>query len=323
MFRRHLWAILYTIALVGFTVYIALDTFVLETVYGEIAENTAEATSSVTTAVTEVTEETTVPETTTTPATTEAAVVTEVETVITDNYYSDGNITITLTEYQENDTTIYVADVVLSSAEYLKTAFAKSAYGKNVTEKTSSIADSVGAILAINGDYYGTQETGYVIRNGVLYRSTGSSDNEDLVIYSDGSFEIISEGDMTAEELLANGAVQVLSFGPALVQSGEISVTVDEEVGKAKTSNPRTAIGIISDLHYVFVVADGRTDESEGLSLYELAEFMQGLGVETAYNLDGGGSSTMVFNGEVINNPTSSGNSIKERKVSDIVYIGY
>ncbi|MCC8131144.1 MAG: phosphodiester glycosidase family protein [Oscillospiraceae bacterium] len=323
MFRRHLWAILYTIALVGFTVYIALDTFVLETVYGEIAENTAEATSSVTTAVTEVTEETTVPETTTTPATTEAAVVTEVETVITDNYYSDGNITITLTEYRENDTTIYVADVVLSSAEYLKTAFAKSAYGKNVTEKTSSIADSVGAILAINGDYYGTQETGYVIRNGVLYRSTGSSDNEDLVIYSDGSFEIISEGDMTAEELLANGAVQVLSFGPALVQSGEISVTVDEEVGKAKTSNPRTAIGIISDLHYVFVVADGRTDESEGLSLYELAEFMQGLGVETAYNLDGGGSSTMVFNGEVINNPTSSGNSIKERKVSDIVYIGY
>lgn len=323
MFRRHLWAILYTIALVGFTVYIALDTFVLETVYGEIAENTAEATSSVTTAVTEVTEETTVPETTTTPATTEAAVVTEVETVITDNYYSDGNITITLTEYRENDTTIYVADVVLSSAEYLKTAFAKSAYGKNVTEKTSSIADSVGAILAINGDYYGTQETGYVIRNGALYRSTGSSDNEDLVIYSDGSFEIISEGDMTAEELLANGAVQVLSFGPALVQSGEISVTVDEEVGKAKTSNPRTAIGIISDLHYVFVVADGRTDESEGLSLYELAEFMQGLGVETAYNLDGGGSSTMVFNGEVINNPTSSGNSIKERKVSDIVYIGY
>lgn len=323
MFRRHLWAILYTIALVGFTVYIALDTFVLETVYGEIAENTAEATSSVTTAVTEVTEETTVPETTTTPATTEAAVVTEVETVITDNYYSDGNITITLTEYRGNDTTIYVADVVLSSAEYLKTAFAKSAYGKNVTEKTSSIADSVGAILAINGDYYGTQETGYVIRNGVLYRSTGSSDNEDLVIYSDGSFEIISEGDMTAEELLANGAVQVLSFGPALVQSGEISVTVDEEVGKAKTSNPRTAIGIISDLHYVFVVADGRTDESEGLSLYELAEFMQGLGVETAYNLDGGGSSTMVFNGEVINNPTSSGNSIKERKVSDIVYIGY
>ena len=72
-----------------------------------------------------------------------------------------------------------------------------------------------------------------------------------------------------------------------------------------------------------FVVSDGRTEESEGLSLLELAEFMDRLGVETAYNLDGGGSSTMYFNGEIINNPTTSGRSIQERSVSDIVYIGY
>ena len=87
-------------------------------------------------------------------------------------------------------------------------------------------------------------------------------------------------------------------------------------------SNPRTAIGMIEPLHYVFVVCDGRTGESEGLSLYELAQFMRALGVDTAYNLDGGGSSTMVFQGELINNPTTSGSSIKERSVSDIVYIG-
>ena len=73
----------------------------------------------------------------------------------------------------------------------------------------------------------------------------------------------------------------------------------------------------------MFVVSDGRTSESEGLSLYELATFMQSLGVTTAYNLDGGGSSTIYFNGQVINNPTTNGNSISERKVSDIVYIGY
>ncbi|MBQ1284842.1 MAG: phosphodiester glycosidase family protein, partial [Lachnospiraceae bacterium] len=66
----------------------------------------------------------------------------------------------------------------------------------------------------------------------------------------------------------------------------------------------------------------GRTSESEGLSLYELAEFMQSLGVTTAYNLDGGGSSTMYYNGQVINNPTTNGNQISERSVSDIVYIG-
>lgn len=87
-------------------------------------------------------------------------------------------------------------------------------------------------------------------------------------------------------------------------------------------SNPRTAIGIIDNLHYVLVVSDGRTKESDGLSLLELAEFMESLGVTTAYNLDGGGSSTMYFNGEVVNQPTTNGKSIKERRVSDIVYIG-
>ena len=57
--------------------------------------------------------------------------------------------------------------------------------------------------------------------------------------------------------------------------------------------------------------------------MVELLEKLWNAGVETAYNLDGGGSSTMVFNGEVVNQPTTSGKSTKERSVSDIVYIGY
>lgn len=245
------------------------------------------------------------------------------EPVITESSYSDENITITITEYRQYDTSIYVADVIVSSAEYLKTALAENTYGRNVTAKTSEIADSVGAILAINGDYYGAQESGYVLRNGVLYRADAARSQEDLVIYADGTFEIITESAVTAETLLAQGAAQILSFGPALVENGIISVTSEDEVGKAKTSNPRTAIGIVDDLHYLLVVSDGRTEESAGLTLYELAEFMQSLGAEAAYNLDGGGSSTMVFNGVVVNNPTSSGRTIKERSVSDIVYIGY
>ena len=239
----------------------------------------------------------------------------------TDTTYSDGNITVTLKEYRENDSTIYVADVQLTDSSYLKTALAQGSYGRNVTQKTSEIAESVDAVLAVNGDYYGAQEKGYVIRNGELYRDTAIDNQEDLVIYEDGSFGIINESDVTAQELIEKGAVQTLSFGPALVQNGKITVSQNEEVGQAMASNPRTAIGIIDDNHYVFVVSDGRTSESEGLSLYELAEFMDSLGVETAYNLDGGGSSTMYFNGSVVNNTTGGmGNS--ERSVSDIVYIG-
>ena len=240
---------------------------------------------------------------------------------MTETSYSDSNLDIELTTYREYDTNIYVAEVSADSA-YLKTAFANDTYGKNVTATTSEIAGSTGAILAINGDYYGTQEKGYVVRDGVIYRDTAKNGQEDLVIYSDGSFGFITEGEVTAQELVESGAEQVLSFGPALVTDGQISVSEGEEVGKAMASNPRTAIAQTADGKYLFVVADGRTDESAGLSLSQLADVLQSLGAVNAYNLDGGGSSTMVFNGNVINNPTTGGR-IKERSVSDIVYIGY
>ena len=294
MQKKYTFAIVYGLLLAIFTIYIVLDTFAMKTVYTRVNQ------TSYTTQNLE-----------------------KGEIISTSDTYKDDNIKITLKEYRKNDTTIYVADVQINNPAILKTAFANSSYGKNITAKTSTIAKEVNAILAINGDYYGVQESGYVLKNGTVYRSTASKNQEDLVIYEDGSFEIINESNISINELLEKGAYNILSFGPALVKNGTISVGTKDEVDKAMTSNPRTAIGIIDDLHYVFVVSDGRTNSSEGLTLYELAEFMQSIGVKTAYNLDGGGSSTMYFNGEIVNNPTTNGNKVSERSVSDIVYIGY
>lgn len=244
---------------------------------------------------------------------------------VTDSSYKDDNITVNLSETTVNNTQVYVADISLSSSDYLKTAFAQNAYGTNVTAKTSVTAADNNAILAVNGDYYGANSTGYVIRNGVVYRDTvrENSNNGDLAIYKDGSFKVIYEDQISAEQLVNDGVVNLLAFGPALVENGEIAVDTNTEVGQAMASNPRTAIGIIDENHYIIVVSDGRTSESEGLSLYQLAEVMKSYGAKTAYNLDGGGSSTLYFNGQVINKPTTGGNKISERAVSDIVYIGY
>ncbi len=306
--RSFVWGLIYGVILAGFTCFVILDTFVIERTYTRV-----ESSQGVSSESGALQSESTSGE----KQSAESA-------VSTDTTYSDENMTIVLTTYRENDTNIYVADVTVADPRYLKTAFAKSSYGKNVTEKTSSIAESSGAILAVNGDYYGARNSGYVIRNGTIYRDTASSDDqEDLVLYADGTMDIVKEGDITAAELLKKGASQVLSFGPGLVENGQISVTEDEEVGKSMASNPRTAVGMVDRLHYLFVVSDGRTEESAGLSLYQLAEFMQKLGAATAYNLDGGGSSTMYFNGNVINHPTTNGNKIHERAVSDIVSIGY
>lgn len=244
---------------------------------------------------------------------------------ITNSSYKDENISIKLTETTVNHTQVYVADVTVSSSEYLKTAFAQNSFGTNVTAKTSVTAADNDAILAVNGDYYGANSSGYVIRNGVVYRDTvrENSNNGDLAIYKDGSFKIIYEDQISADQLVKDEVVNLLAFGPALVENGEIAVGKNQEVGQAMASNPRTAIGIIDENHYIIVVSDGRTSESEGLSLHQLAEVMKSYGAKTAYNLDGGGSSTLYFNGQVINKPTTGGNKISERAVSDIVYIGY
>ena len=246
--------------------------------------------------------------------------------VITENSYDDGNIRIRIRTERLTDTTAYIADIQLSDASLLRTGLAGDAFGRNLAEVTSSIAARNGAVFAVNGDYYGFREKGYVLRNGYLYRDTKNTRypyGEDLVIREDGSFEIVRESTVTAKELAESGAQQVFSFGPALVDHGEIQVVQGEEVERAQITNPRTAIGIVEPLHYIMVVSDGRTRESRGLSLVQLGELMQSLGCEVAYNLDGGGSSTIWFNGKVLNKPTTFGDVFEERTISDIVYIGY
>ena len=327
--------VLYGVLLFSFSTYAMLDTFVIPHPMQSVEINAIAETTSTsgikesvealiqsklgnnTDTTVETDSTTTASENTDTAAETSASV--EGGTVI--GQYSDSKTSITLKQYREYDSNIYVADVTVSDASDLKTALANNTYGRNITDTTSDMAKNNNAVLAINGDYYGARQSGYVIRNGKLYRDT-SGNRDALVIQKNGEFKFVSESETSASELLQDGALQAFSFGPVLLNNGEISVGENDEVGMAMASNPRTAIGYLGNNHYVFVVSDGRTSESAGLSLYELASFMKELGVKDAYNLDGGGSSTMVFKREIINNPTTSGRSGEERAVSDIVYIG-
>lgn len=237
--------------------------------------------------------------------------------------YEDSHMNINVTTERVDGTTVYVADITVDDPSLLQTALANNTYGRNYTEKTSSMASEHNAIFAINGDYYGFRDTGYVVRNGTLYRDTVATDTDALVIDSDGNMKSVNQSDETASELLKNGAQQVLSFGPTLVENGKVTVSEDAEVGQSQASNPRTAIGQVGKNHYVVVVSDGRTSESTGLSLYQLANVMKSHGATYAYNLDGGGSSTMVLNGKVINNPVGGSGQSSERAVSDMLYFGY
>lgn len=247
--------------------------------------------------------------------------------VVDGDAYSDGETSVTVSQVVagsgDETLTYYVADVVLSEATRLRSAFAKDQFGENITETTSEIAEDNGAVFAINGDYYGFRNTGIVIRNGVVYRDSPARTG--LAFYTDGTVQVYDETATSADQLLADGVWNTLSFGPALVEDGAVvagieDVEVDTNVGNhsIQGEQPRTAVGVIDDNHLVFVVVDGRSEGySRGATLTELAQIMIDLGAETAYNLDGGGSSTMFFDGEVVNQPSNGG----ERGTSDILYI--
>jgi len=244
----------------------------------------------------------------------------QTEPQVTDMSYKDNNISINIEKVAENGVIYYIADVQLSDISYLKTAFAYNTFGKNVTQPVSEIAEENQAIFAINGDYYGFRDSGLIIRNGELYRDEARSapDNQALTINQDGDLETVTEGEVSGESLISSEIWQSFSFGPVLAKDGSLALT---NTKVSSRENPRTAIGQIDELHYIFIVADGRSNESNGMTLSELAQAMIDRGAVTAYNLDGGGSSAMWFNGNIINNPTDGRHS-GERSVSDIIYIG-
>lgn len=246
-----------------------------------------------------------------------------------DWHYTSNDVDITITQEEtgsgDDKITYYVADVNLQNGATLQTALAKNAFGRNITETTSTIASNNNAIFAINGDYYGFRDDGVIIRNGTLYRDEPARDA--LGLFADGTLQTYDEKEVSSSELLEEGALNTLSFGPILVKNGETAdnlddVSIDTNFGNRsiEDANPRTGIGMIAPNHYVFVVVDGRSPGySRGMTLTEFASLFKSLGATEAYNLDGGGSSTMYFMGRVVNNPQGKGN---ERAVSDIIYVG-
>ena len=238
---------------------------------------------------------------------------------ITDTSYESDDISINITKLRKYDTDIYVVDIVLDNINSLRAGLAKNSFGRNITQTTSVMAENNNAILAINGDYYGFRDEGIVMRNRYLYRKEPRAGEDALVIYDNGDVKTMKETDIDVTDV-AN-VLHIFSFGPALLSDGKVMVNNDSEVENHMASNPRTAFGMIEPLHYIWIVSDGRTDESKGLSLVQLAEIFENYNCSEAYNLDGGGSSTMWFNGKIVNFPTS-GWSDGERSVSDIVYIG-
>lgn len=235
--------------------------------------------------------------------------------------YDSSSIQVSIDRHTQGNFVYFAADIRLTDISQFSYAFANEKFSKH-TETVSDIADRHDPLLAVNGDFCGFHDHGVIIRGGKLFRKQNSS-RALLIVGADGKLSILTDRTekqgLVAERLLSEGVWHTFEFGPALVENGE-AVKLHSTILRVEEGylEPRTAIGQYADdpLHYLILVVDGRREGySEGCDLPTLQKLFLDYGVETAFNLDGGGSTTLYYDGEVINRPASG----EERKVSDII----
>jgi hypothetical protein len=210
-------------------------------------------------------------------------------------------------------------------------------------ETVSSFAHGLGACVVVNGGYFRMDRTpadhvGLLVTDGRVVSPATRSVVRDSISYEiaraaigfteDGDIEITwatSRGDTVyawadppshhpgqPAPRLDYGSARVwdvldaVAAGPILIMNGQIKVATDQEVffgTSIPDVHPRTAAGRTRDGDLLVMVVDGRQTISRGVSLEELAQLMLDVGAVEALNLDGGGSSTLVVNGVLLNRP--------------------
>ena len=226
----------------------------------------------------------------------------------------DLSIRITKVQYGKAKSAMYyLADICLTDVSQFETVLAKDKYGRGLRESVRDMGRRSGALLAITGDTYGNQDAGIVIRNGIVHRQEKSSFDV-CVLYYNGVMRTFSPDDFSLEQAIADGAYQAWCFGPMLLDEKGWPIP-DEQLNTSKNirrANPRAGIGYYEPGHYCFLVVDGRTDDASGLTLEEFSELFAELGCKAAYNLDGGRSAEMYFNGGILNDPYKGGRSVSD-----------
>ncbi len=235
----------------------------------------------------------------------------------TENGYLDASLRVEMSTVRRADADFYVAHIKIKHPSQLRTGVAS--WLGSGTNRITAMAQRFQAVLAINGDYYSDRKAGLVIRQGETLRSKPSEQYDVLLIDAAGNFHIVKRDNLAMLDVYLSGALDirnVYSFGPALVIDGELQEIPEKYSFAPHYKNPRAAIGQLGALEYVCVVVDGRSDDSQGVTLEELAQAMADMGCTQAYNLDGGNSATLVLGGAIYNDKSAD----NERSVSDILY---
>ena len=244
--------------------------------------------------------------------------------MFTDTSYQSPDLAIFLSKvYDESSfssfVTYFVADIYVQDITLLKTASAGPDFTSPLAGAVKKMAQSNNALFAASGDYYAHSRQGLIIRNGVSYNDRPATRFESCVLFLDGTMAFYAPDELDVAALLDAGAWQGWTFGPSLLdEAGQPLAKMPSTYVGVNDKNPRCMLGYYEPGHYCLVVADGRQHSrrySDGLTLLELSQLAHDLGCAKAYNLDGGQSAQICWQGEIFNHPSGGG-----RSISDILY---
>ena len=229
------------------------------------------------------------------------------------NYQSE-NVSVTISSGRAEGSDYFLADIYVQDITCFVTAFSGGRF-RGKTESVLAMFDATpGAIVGMNGDFYSHTLYGPVVRNGETFLDRVNQECDIAVLLSTGELITYPNSTLKKSEFASMNAYQTWVFGPALL----------DENGRAKTRfrsrvqppNPRSVLGYYEPGHYAFLTVDGRSGESDGMTMKQLSAFCESLGFASAYNMDGGQSSVLVARAGAVNNPYRGG-----RSVSDILAI--
>lgn len=261
--------------------------------------------------------------------------------ISTDTSYQSQDINMTLTEintelfYNDKTYTVqyFVYDIYIRNIENLFTVAVDErepmtelmASASELTDSDGNLIYDGGALAAVNGDYWGnTNHTQVALRNGGLLSGSDYISSDICVLYYDGTMETVSPEEYSWSVIAEKVPYQIWEFGPSLLDKDGNALSEfsnDSYDGNVVDNrHPRCAIGYYEPGHYCFVVVDGRSDDSDGVRMFQLAEIFEDLGCRVAYNLDGGDSCQAYFGDDVIRDSASRGDD--QRDLYDIIGIG-
>ena len=234
-------------------------------------------------------------------------------------YYDETILVIQWKEYIDGRCCT-MAEVKLAHGSQLRRKIADDTYGSSVRLYASEMANAANSVIAINGDFYTFRNIGITVYQRQLYRSDLDSvdtcffdTNGDMIFSKAGQF---SDSAAAEQFIQDNDILFSVSFGPVLVDNGELIHCDSYPIGEINTQYSRSCIAQKGELHYLLMTINHTMDARPRATINELGSYIHSKGVDKAYTLDGGQTSEIVMMGGPVNYVDYN----NERLVSDIIY---